>query len=80
MLRRFLHPPWPLHPYRNGNGARPWIDRAELDALFALRHPLAANHRFLTVTRHVLRADPSLLLLDVGSPDAPPETPSLRFC
>jgi hypothetical protein len=79
MTNQIPHPPWPLEIYRDRHGVRSWIDRAELDALFAIRHPLAVTQTFSLADRHTLRADPPILLL-VPDNVQPPDSIDLRFC
>lgn len=81
MTRSIARRPWPLDRYGDAGNRRSWIDRAEIDALFAIRHGQASRQQAPIVERHILRVDPPVMLLvaDAGRPP-PPQTDASRFC
>lgn len=65
---------------RGGEASPPWLDRAELDALFARRHPRMADRAIPLVSHHLLRADPPVRLLLPDPARATPIRSVMRFC
>lgn len=80
MQRQLPRPAWPLDCYRDRRAGRSWADRAELNALFALRHPRAARATLAPITRQIVRRSPPIILLATDTPGLPPGAIDARFC